>query len=161
MRSQSAARRFEARDSQASWTTSASSSWLSSPIRLPRTSTDRCPSKCGVVKNGVDSSRTSAVLSSSVATQNTITSVYRSPVAGSTASGRGLRKKTNDLPPTWYTGFSAEPGYTVTCGMPRANGNPCSQLWKRVRNASASLRRSSSTAWGEPRGTTNRIGRSV
>lgn len=121
MRSQSAARRFEARDSQASWTTSASSSWLSSPIRLPRTSTDRCPSKCGVVKNGVDSSRTSAVLSSSVATQNTITSVYRSPVAGSTASGRGLRKKTNDLPPTWYTGFSAEPGYTVTCGMPRAS----------------------------------------
>ena len=31
----------------------------------------------------------------------TMTSSYRSPVSGSTASARGVRKKTNDLPPTW------------------------------------------------------------
>ena len=31
----------------------------------------------------------------------TITSSYRSPVSGSNASGRGLRKNTNDFWPTW------------------------------------------------------------
>ena len=78
-----------------------SSSTSISPIRLPRTSTDGWPSKCGVVKYGESGSSTSACLSSSVATQMTITSSYRSPVSGSNASGRGLRKNTNDLPPTW------------------------------------------------------------
>jgi hypothetical protein len=43
----------------------------------------------------------SACLSASDVTQNTITSGYRSPVSGSTASGRGVRKNTKDLPPTW------------------------------------------------------------
>ncbi len=64
----------EARESQASWTTSASSCTVSSPIRLLRTSTDEWPSKCGVVKNGEAGSWTSACLSDSDATQNTITS---------------------------------------------------------------------------------------
>lgn len=64
----------DARLSQASWTTSVSSCRVSSPIRLPRTSTNWWPSKCGVVKNGVASSWTSASLSDSDGTQNTITS---------------------------------------------------------------------------------------
>ncbi len=74
---------------------------MSSPIRLARSSTDGWPSKCGVVKNGDAWSWTSACLSASEVTQNMITSGYRSPVPGSTASGRGLRKNTKDLPPTW------------------------------------------------------------
>ena len=90
-----------ARASQASCTTSVSSSSESSPIREPRSSTDGWPSKCGVLKNGVDSSSTSACLSSSDSTQKTITSSYRSPVSGSTASGRGVRKKMKLRPPTW------------------------------------------------------------
>ena len=50
--SQAAALVGEARVSQASWITSVNSGKVSSPIRLPRTSTDGCPSKCEVVKNG-------------------------------------------------------------------------------------------------------------
>src|SRR5579875_915016 len=100
---------------------SVSSCSVSSPIRLARTSTDGWPSKCGVVKNGDDSSWTSACLSDSDGTQNTITSGYRSPVSGSVASGRGVRKNTNDLPPTWYTGLPCFPCSTVTCGMPMAS----------------------------------------
>ncbi len=99
--SHAARARLPARASQASWTTSVSSSSESSPIREPRSSTDGWPSKCGVLKNGVDSSSTSACLSSSDSTQKTITSSYRSPVSGSTASGRGVRKKTKLRPPTW------------------------------------------------------------
>jgi hypothetical protein len=99
--SQSAARLRDARDSHASWITSVSSARLSSPTRLARSSTDKCPLKCGVVKNGDSSSWTIACLSASDSTQNTITSGYRSPVPGSTASGRGVRKKMNDFPPTW------------------------------------------------------------
>jgi len=57
--------------------------------------------KCGVVKNGESGSSTIDRFSASSATQKTITSSYRCPVTGSTASGRGLRKKTNDFPPTW------------------------------------------------------------
>ena len=72
--SHAARARLPARASQASWTTSVSSSSESSPIREPRSSTDGWPSKCGVLKNGVDSSRTSACLSSSESTQKTITS---------------------------------------------------------------------------------------
>src|SRR5271165_4775006 len=64
----------DARLSQASCTTSASSCTLSSPIRLARISTDGWPSKCGVVKNGEPSSWTSACLSDSDGTQNMITS---------------------------------------------------------------------------------------
>ena len=94
------ARRFEARESQASCTTSAISSRVSSPIRLPRSSTDGWPLKCGVVKYGVASSSTIASLSTG-STQKTITSSYRSPVSGSNASGRGVRKKTKDFLPTW------------------------------------------------------------
>ncbi|MGH3190399.1 MAG: hypothetical protein ACRDPY_27310 [Streptosporangiaceae bacterium] len=74
---------------------------MSSPIRHARTSTDGWPSKCAVLKNGDASSCRSACLSASDATQNMITSGYRSPVRGSKASGRGVRKNTNDLPPTW------------------------------------------------------------
>jgi len=81
--------------------TSVSSVSVSSLIRLARTSTEGCPSKCGVVKNGESGSWTSACLSASDGTQNTMTSGYRSPLSGSTASGRGVRKNTNDLPPTW------------------------------------------------------------
>ena len=51
-----------------------------------------CRSKCGVVKNGSDSSARIACFSVSSATQKTTTSVSRSPVSGSTASGRGPRK---------------------------------------------------------------------
>jgi len=72
--SQAAARAAEARASQASWITSVSSCTVSSPIRLPRTSTDGWPSKCPVVKNGDASSWTRACLSASDATQNMITS---------------------------------------------------------------------------------------
>jgi len=90
-----------ARASQASCTSSVSSWIVSSPSRLARTSTEGCPSKCGVVKNGVAWSWTRACLSSSEPTQKTITSGNRSPVASSTASGRGVRKKTKDFPPTW------------------------------------------------------------
>ncbi len=72
--SQAAARRGEARDSQASWITSASSWRVISPRRLARTSTDRCPSKWAVVKNGESGSWTSAALSSSDSTQMTMTS---------------------------------------------------------------------------------------
>jgi 8-oxo-dGTP pyrophosphatase MutT (NUDIX family) len=50
--SQAAALAGDARESQASWITSVSSCTVSSPIRLPRTSTDGWASKCGVVKNG-------------------------------------------------------------------------------------------------------------
>src|SRR3984957_18880196 len=50
--SQAAARADEARASQASWMTSASSVTVSSAIRLPRIRTEGWPSKCGVVKNG-------------------------------------------------------------------------------------------------------------
>ena len=50
------------------------------------------------MKNGLDGSCTSDSLSASDSTQSTITSSYRSPVTGSTASGRGVRKKTKDLP---------------------------------------------------------------
>src|SRR6266496_894169 len=50
--SQAAALVGEAWESQASWITSASSCTVSSPIRLPRISTDGWPSKCDVVKNG-------------------------------------------------------------------------------------------------------------
>jgi tRNA(Leu) C34 or U34 (ribose-2'-O)-methylase TrmL len=99
--SQVSPRRREARESHASWTSSVSSSSSISPIRLPRSSTDGCPSKCGVVKYGEPGSSTIACLSSSDATQKTITSSYRSFVSGSNASGLGLRKNTNDLPPTW------------------------------------------------------------
>ena len=100
-RSQSAARRFEARASQASCTTSASSSRVSSPIRLPRSRTDRCPLKCGVVKNGDDSSWTSACLSSSAADPEHDHVGVALAGLGVDRVGRGLRKKTNDLPPTW------------------------------------------------------------
>jgi hypothetical protein len=54
-----------------------------------------------VVKNGVVGSCTRASLSASDGTQKITTSAYFSPVSGSTASGRGVRKKTNDFPPTW------------------------------------------------------------
>ena len=50
--SQAVARRGDAWDSQASWTISVSSCRVSSPTRLARNSTDGCPSKCDVVKNG-------------------------------------------------------------------------------------------------------------
>jgi anti-sigma regulatory factor (Ser/Thr protein kinase) len=95
------ARVAEARQSHASCTSSTTSSRVSSPIREPRSSTEGWPSKCGVEKNGVVGSSTSAAFSPSSATQNTITSSYRSPVSGSNASGLRLRKKTNDLEPTW------------------------------------------------------------
>jgi demethylmenaquinone methyltransferase/2-methoxy-6-polyprenyl-1,4-benzoquinol methylase len=49
---QAAARRVDARDSHASWISSASSLRVSSPIRLARSRTDGWPSKCAVVKNG-------------------------------------------------------------------------------------------------------------
>lgn len=68
---------------------------------LARSSTEEWPSKCAVVKNGDAESCTIARLSDSEGTQKTITSVYRSPVCGSAASGRGVRKNKNDLPPTW------------------------------------------------------------
>ena len=42
-----------------------------------------------------------ASFSSSDSTHRTMTSVYRSPVAGSTASGRGLRKNRKLRPLTW------------------------------------------------------------
>ncbi|GAA4053598.1 hypothetical protein GCM10022214_00100 [Actinomadura miaoliensis] len=48
--SQAAARRAEARDNHAPGTISARSFRVSSPIRLARSSTDRWPSKCTVVK---------------------------------------------------------------------------------------------------------------
>lgn len=35
-------------------------------------------------------------------------------------SGRGLRKYTNDVPPTWYTGLSFDPSAAVTWGIPDA-----------------------------------------
>src|ERR1700735_1675349 len=99
--SQAAARAEEARASQASWMTSASSVRVSSAIRLARIRTDGWPSKCGGVKNGEPWSWTRACLSASDVTQNMMTSGYRSPVPESTASGRGLRKNTKDLAPTW------------------------------------------------------------
>jgi hypothetical protein len=74
---------------------------VSSPTREVRSSTDGCPSKCGVLKNGVDASATRACFSISESTQSTTTSSYRSPVSGSTASGRGVRKKTKLRPLTW------------------------------------------------------------
>ena len=70
----SRARLADARDSQASCTTSATSSRVSSPIREVRSSTDRWPSKCGVVKYGVAGSATIASFSPSSATQITTTS---------------------------------------------------------------------------------------
>ena len=51
-RSHAWARRDEARESQASWTTSTSSSRSSSPSRLARMRTDKWPSKCVVVNQG-------------------------------------------------------------------------------------------------------------
>ncbi len=94
-------RRREAWASHASCTSSVSSSTSISPSLLARSSTDGCPSKWAVVKYGVDSSWTSACLAASSGTQNTITSSYFSPVSGSRASGRGVRKKTKDFCPTW------------------------------------------------------------
>jgi hypothetical protein len=85
------ARAADARASHASWTTSASSSRVSSPV----------------VKKGDARSWTSACLSASDGTRNTITSLSLSPVSGSVASGRGLRKKTNDFWPTLVDGIGA------------------------------------------------------
>jgi hypothetical protein len=119
--SQAALLRADAWASQASCTNSANSCLVISPSRLACTSTELCPSKCGVVKNGVVSSWTRACLSASDSTQKTITSGSPSPVAASTASGRGVRKKTKDLPPTWYTGLPRAPWTTVTCGSPSAS----------------------------------------
>ena len=65
---------LDARASHASYTVSASSSRVSRPTWAPRSSTEGCPSKCGVVKNGVDSSSTSACFASSDSTQRTMTS---------------------------------------------------------------------------------------
>jgi hypothetical protein len=70
----SRARLADARDSHASWTSSASSSRVTSPMRDARSSTDGWPSKCGVVKYGVSGSSTIAILSPSSGTQNMITS---------------------------------------------------------------------------------------
>ncbi len=84
-----------------------------------RTSTDGCPSKWGVVKNGRSGSWSSAALSASSGTQMTMTSSSRSPVSASTASGRGLRKNRNDLPPTWYATFRPS-SQQVTCGIAAA-----------------------------------------
>ena len=64
----------DARHSQASVMTSASSLTVSSPSRLARSSTDGCPSKCAVVKNGAASSWIIDCLSASDGTQNMITS---------------------------------------------------------------------------------------
>jgi hypothetical protein len=119
--SQAALLRAEVWASQASCTNSANSCLVISPSRLACTSTELCPSKCGVVKNGVVSSWTRACLSASDSTQKTITSGSLSPVAASSASGRGVRKKTKDLPPTWYTGLPRAPWTTVTCGSPSAS----------------------------------------
>jgi hypothetical protein len=70
-----AARCRDALESHASWTISCSSAKDSSPRRLARTSTDGCPSKWAVEKNGVDSSWIKACFSASSATQNTMTSL--------------------------------------------------------------------------------------
>jgi hypothetical protein len=80
---------------------SVSSVLLTSANRLTRISTDGWSSNRSVVKNGEFGSCTRANFSLSDSTQIMITSVKRSPVSGSTASGCGVRKKTNDLPPTW------------------------------------------------------------
>jgi hypothetical protein len=58
-----------------------------SPIRLVRSSTDWWLSNRPVVKNGEAGSCVNASLSASDSTQIITTSVYRSPVSGSAASG--------------------------------------------------------------------------
>jgi hypothetical protein len=55
------------------------------------------------------------------------------PVAASTASGRGVRKKTKDLPPTWYTALPRAPETTVTCGSPSASS--CTSSARACRSA--------------------------
>src|SRR4051812_13435520 len=136
--SQTALLRAEAWASQASCTNSANSCLVISPSRLACTSTELCPSKCRVLKNGVVSSWTRACLSASDSTQKTITSGSLSPVAASTASGRGVRKKTKDLPPTWYTALPRAPWTTVTCGSPSASS--CTSATRACRSAATPCR---------------------
>ena len=79
-------------------TTSVSSSWLISPTREPRSSTERWPSKCGVVKYGVDASATIASFSSALGPRRRSRPVSRSPVSGSTRVGARVAEEDEGLP---------------------------------------------------------------
>src|SRR6187551_2267986 len=61
--------------------------------------------------------------SSRSATRNMSTSSIRSPVFGSSASGRLLRWKQNILPCTWYEGRPSSETSFVTCGIASANAS--------------------------------------
>ena len=92
-------RRWDARDSQASWITSVSSCLVNSPIRPALSRPTGDPEMWrGEERGPFVLDQRQLVLLRRHPEDDDIP--YRSPVSGSAASGLGLRKKMNDLPPT-------------------------------------------------------------